>query len=106
MTRRVALREFLLRHRLCAEAYDWEEALSSFLREMDAVRAGAKGSLKMIPMRLDVPELPEAPVSVTAIDVGGTNVRASVVTLDRTGLLDCARLPAFRTPGSSSIPGA
>ena len=99
MTRRVALREFLLRHRLCAEAYDWEEALSSFLREMDAVRAGAKGSLKMIPMRLDVPELPEAPVSVTAIDVGGTNVRASVVTLDRTGMLDCARLPAFRTPG-------
>ena len=95
----MGLMEFLMRHRLCAEAYDWDEQLARFLHEMDAVRAGAKESLKMIPMGLDIPELPERPVTVTTIDVGGTNVRSARVTLDQTGMLDCARLPAFRTPG-------
>ena len=90
---------FLLRHRLCASAYDWEEQLERLLREMDRVRAGETGSVKMIPVRLGAPVLPESPCTVTAIDVGGTNVRAAAVTLDRSGILDIARAPAFRTPG-------
>lgn len=91
--------DFLLRHRLCASAYDWEEQLDNLLREMDAVRAGASGSLKMIPTRLELGALPARPVSVTAIDIGGTNVRSAIVTLDRGAVVGIERLPAFRTPG-------
>lgn len=91
--------DFLMRHRLCAAAYDWEEQLARFLREMDRVRAGGEGSLKMIPAALETRALPEKPVTVAAIDVGGTNVRSALVTLDRSGVLAIARKPAFRTPG-------
>lgn len=91
--------DFLLRHRLCARAYDWEAELARLMGEMDAVRAGAAGSVKMIPTHLQARGLPDAPVSVTAIDVGGTNVRSAVLTLDRSGLLSIERKPAFPTPG-------
>ena len=90
---------FLLRHRLCAAAFDWEAELEGFLDEMDRVRGGAAASLKMIPTFLDLGELPAEPVTVAAIDVGGTNVRSAAITLDRSGILDIARLPAFKTPG-------
>ena len=91
--------DFLLRHCLSAAAFDWESELAAFLDEMDRVRRGAPGSLKMIPTRLEPPALPEKPVTVAAIDVGGTNVRSAAVTLDRSGLLGVRRLPAFKTPG-------
>ncbi len=94
-----AIDEFLLNHRLCADAYDWEEELARFLEEMDSVRRGRPGSLKMIPMALGTRPLPDAPVTVAAIDIGGTNVRAALVTLDRRGVLSIDRRPAFRTPG-------
>jgi len=93
------IRDFLLRHRLCADAFDWEAELSRFLGEMDRVRGGAEGSLKMIPISLGDCPLPEKPAPVTAIDVGGTNVRAAVITLHQRGVLDIKRLPAFPTPG-------
>ncbi len=94
-----AVEAFLLRHRLCASAFDWDQELEAFLREMDRVRAGSVGSLKMIPTTLKIREPAAGPVAVTAIDVGGTNVRSAVVTLDDGRIVDIARLPAFRTPG-------
>ena len=94
-----AVGDFLMRHRLCADAYDLEEQLARFLEEMDAVRGGHPGSLKMIPMALSTRPLPEKPVTVAAIDIGGTNVRSALVTLDRRGVLSIDRRPAFRTPG-------
>lgn len=94
-----AVEDFLLRHRLCASAFDWEEQLSAFLEEMDSVRAGGPGSLKMIPTRLEIREPSAGPISVTAIDVGGTNVRSARVTLDGKRIANIERLPAFRTPG-------
>ena len=93
------LEDFLVRHRLCAAAFDWEEQLSAFLAEMDRVRAGGPGSLGMIPTRLDAREMSSRPVSVTAIDVGGTNVRSARVTLEENRIAGIERLPAFRTPG-------
>ena len=63
-----AIDEFLLNHRLCADAYDWEEELARFLGEMDSVRRGRPGSLKMIPMALGTRPLPDAPVTVAAIE--------------------------------------
>ena len=94
-----AVDDFLLRHRLCADAYDWGEELARFLNEMDSVRRGRPGSLKMIPMALGTRPLPDEPVTVAAIDIGGTNVRAALVTLTRRGVLSIDRRPAFRTPG-------
>ena len=93
------IRDFLLRHRLCAEAYDWEAQLARFLEEMDRVRAGGTGSLKMIPIELEDRALPASPVTVAAIDVGGTNVRSALVTLDGSVVRRIERLPAFKTPG-------
>jgi len=84
---------------LCAAAFDWEAELTALLTEMDRVRAGGTGSVKMIPYSMQDLALPDAPVSVTAIDVGGTNVRSAVVTLSREGILGLERKPAFRTPG-------
>ena len=93
------LADFLLRHRLCASAFDWEEELARFLEEMDRVRGGGPGSLKMIPTRMGTPALPAEPCTVTAIDVGGTNVRSAAVCLDRGGITEIAPGPVFRTPG-------
>ena len=94
-----AVGDFLLRHRLCASVFDWEEQLALFLREMDRVRAGSPGSIAMIPTTLDIRECPEERLTVTAIDIGGTNVRSAIVTMGGGGAPEIVRLPSFKTPG-------
>lgn len=94
-----AVEDFLLRHRLCASAFDWDKQLARLLAEMDRVRAGSPGSVAMIPTKLDACRRPEGRSSVTAIDIGGTNVRSAVVTMGGDGAPGIARLPSFRTPG-------
>ena len=91
--------DFLLRHRLSAAAFHWESELVPFLAEMGMARNGIPASLKMIPTFLELGELPKEPVTVAAIDIGGTNVRSAAITLNRDGILDIQRLPAFKTPG-------
>ena len=95
----MSVRDFLVRHLLDADLFDREEQLSRFLSEMETVRKGGSGSVKMIPTWIRFPgDIPE-PVSVTAIDVGGTNVRSTVVTMDRQGIRSLDPLPVFPTPG-------
>ena len=92
-------KDFLHRHLLDAECFDWKTELSRFLAEMENVRNGADGSVKMIPTWIRKLQPLERPLSVTAIDIGGTNVRSTVVTLDQTGIISMDSLPPFLTPG-------
>ena len=93
------VRDFLARHLLDANLFNREELLSHFLSEMETVRKGGAGSVKMIPTWIGLPEAIREPVSVTAIDVGGTNVRSTIVTMDGKGIRSLDPLPAFPTPG-------
>ena len=92
-------KDFLHRHLLDAECFDWKTELSRFLAEMENVRNGADGSVKMIPTWIRKLQPLERPLSVTAIDIGGTNVRSTVVTLEQTGIISMDSLPPFLTPG-------
>ena len=94
-----AVRDFLKRHLLDADSFCREELLDRFLSEMETVRNGGAGSVKMIPAWIGHPVSIRKPVSVTAIDIGGTNVRSTVVTMDDQGIKSLDRLPAFPTPG-------
>ena len=91
----VSVRDFLVRHLLDADLFDREEQLSRFLSEMEVVRKGGSGSVKMIPTWIRFPGEIQEPVSVTAIDVGGTNVRSTVVTMDGQGIRSLDPLPVF-----------
>ena len=92
-------KDFLHRHLLDAECFDWRTELARFLAEMENVRNGADGSVKMIPTWIRKLQPLESPLSVTAVDIGGTNVRSTVVTLDQTGIIGMDSLPSFQTPG-------
>ena len=93
------LKDFLTEHMLDADCYDWGRELDRFMAEMEAVHRGKDASVKMIPCRTGRLEPVTEPVSVTAIDIGGTSVRSAVVTMDSRGIVAIERLPAFMTPG-------
>ena len=93
------INDFLHRHLLDPECFEWRTELERFLAEMESVRNGANGSVKMIPTWIKKLQPLERPVSVTAIDIGGTNVRSTVVTLDKKGIIGIDTLPTFATPG-------
>ena len=93
-----AVRDFLKRHLLDADSFCREELLAGFLAEMETVRNGGIGSVKMIPTWIGHPVPLREAVSVTAIDIGGTNVRSTIVTMDGQGIRSLDPLPVFPTP--------
>ena len=95
------LKAFLKAHALDDGSIDMEKCLQEFCREMDLVRSRKKSTdhtVKMIPTDLGVFTMPERETSVTVIDIGGTNVRSAVLTMDRQGIRIEER-NSFLTPG-------
>ena len=95
----MSARKFLMRHGMLADLIRPEEELTRFLDEMDRVRAGGKGSLKMIPTYLGELRPPAVPEKITVMDIGGTNVRAGVVEMGPKGMLSARSMKPFLTPG-------
>ena len=91
------LNDFLMDHMLHPACYHWEEELERFMAEMDAVRNGKQGSVKMIPYWMGKPLF--KPESVLAIDIGGTYVKSAWISLNESGVVEMKHLPPFLTPG-------
>lgn len=91
--------QFLRRHGMLADQIDEKKELSLFLAEMTRVSAGGSGSLKMIPAFLGNYHPPETKQQLIVIDIGGTNVRASIVEMGPDGLCGIRRFTPFLTPG-------
>ncbi len=91
--------DFLERHGMLASRIDLEKELSRFLEEMDRVRCGGYGSLKMIPTFLGEYHPPEERQKIMVMDIGGTNVRASIAEMGRSGMISHTPLAHFLTPG-------
>lgn len=81
----ITARQFLKNHGFDIDAYNRDELLESFLREMEAGLKGEESSLMMIPsfINTDKPIPVEKPVII--LDVGGTNLRAATVCINRDG---------------------
>ena len=91
--------DFLRRHGMHADRIDPQQELSRFLDEMDRVRAGGSGDLKMIPAFLGEYRPAENRQKLAVIDIGGTNVRTAIVEMGPEGMLSAAPLTPFLTPG-------
>ena len=94
--------DFLLRHGMHVDRIDREKELEKLLGEMEKVRRGGEGSVKMIPTYIGTFRAPEAPMEVTVIDIGGTNVRAARATILPDGEIRFGPVTSFLTPGVSS----
>ena len=90
---------FLERHGMLAAQIDLKKELTRFMEEMDRVRRGEKGSLKMIPTCLGEYHPPEEMQNIMVVDIGGTNVRASIAEMNRSGMISQNPLAPFLTPG-------
>ena len=78
--------DFLSRHGMYYADLDPEDLLKVFLKTMEAERAAGIESGKMIPTFLGDYHSPTTPVSLTVIDIGGTNTRCTrLVVGERTG---------------------
>ena len=90
---------FLKKHHMHWSQIDPEQELEKLLREMETVRAGGAGSVKMIPTYVGDYSLPDRETEVTVIDIGGTNVRSAVMTILPDGTARIGTITAFLTPG-------
>ena len=90
---------FLERHGMLASQIDLKKELSLFLDEMDRVRGGENGSLKMIPTYLGEYHPPEKLQNIMVMDIGGTNVRAGIAGMGYSGMISHTPLVPFLTPG-------
>ena len=90
---------FLKKHHMHWSQIDPEQELEKLLREMETVRAGGAGSVKMIPTYVGDYSLPDRETEVTVIDIGGTNVRSAVMTILPDGRARIGTITAFLTPG-------
>ena len=95
----MSAKRFLARHGMLASLIDPERELSRFLEEMDRVRRGGEGSLKMISTFLGGYRTPERGEKLIVMDIGGTNVRAAVAQTGPEGMISFSALNPFLTPG-------
>lgn len=96
MDDRIEVRAFLERHGLFATTFDG--LVADLLAEMEAGLAGRPSSLAMIPTWLAPVERISAGEPVLAIDAGGTNLRAALVSFGPGG-------PSVEGFRSASMPG-
>ncbi len=92
-------RDFLARHGMLFADIDRKRELDRLLAEMDSVRGGASGSVKMIPAYIGPFRAPGREETVTVIDIGGTNVRAARAAVTPEGEIRFGPVTAYLTPG-------
>ncbi len=92
---------FLSRTGLDHRRVDGAAFCRDFLREMEKGLAGAPSSLGMIPTYIETGEEIPAGRPVIALDAGGTNLRAALVSFDRGGKPVVEGLARHKMPGSA-----
>ena len=90
---------FLKNHKLRAGDIDFEKLVEDFNSEMDNGLKGIESSLLMIPTYIEADNGLLTELPVVAIDAGGTNLRITVITFDKSGKLNLDEVRNFKMPG-------
>jgi hexokinase len=95
----ISSEDFLKHHRLRSSDIDMEELVSVFTEDMNLGLEGKEGALRMIPTYIEADNEFITDTPVLAIDAGGTNFRASLITISKTGKITAAGTVSYRMPG-------
>lgn len=90
---------FLTTHKLRASDIDSEDFVKTFTEDMDAGLQGKEGALRMIPTYIEAENDFLADTPVLAIDAGGTNFRAALVSVSVSGNVIVSDTVNYRMPG-------
>ena len=96
---RIATDRFLENHRLRSSDIDMEDLVKVFTQEMIFGLEGRIGALRMIPTYIEPENDFITDTPVLAIDAGGTNFRASVITISGSGKTEISDTISYRMPG-------
>ena len=96
---------FLRANRMHPSQVDMRACTDSFLAEMDRGLRGEPSSLAMIPTYIETSTAVPAGRKVIALDAGGTNLRAAVVSFDKEGQALVERMTKHRMPGTENEMG-
>lgn len=91
--------DFLERHKLRASDIDLEELVTVFTEDMVSGLEGKDGALRMIPTYIEAENDFRKNIPVLAIDAGGTNFRAALVSINGSGKILISDMVNFRMPG-------
>jgi len=91
--------DFLKDHKLLASDVDMEELVRIFTEDMVLGLAGKPGALRMIPTYIEADNDFIKDTTVLAIDAGGTNFRAALVTITESGSVSVSDAVNYRMPG-------
>jgi hexokinase len=91
--------DFLEKHRLRSSDVDMEDLVRIFTRDMTSGLAGKPDGLRMIPTYIEADNDFITGTPVLAIDAGGTNFRASIVTISESGSINISDTVNYRMPG-------
>jgi hexokinase len=94
-----AAEEFLNRHKLLPGCIDMVELVNTFTRDMNDGLRGKPGALRMIPTYIEADNEFLRDTPVLAIDAGGTNFRAAIVTFRASGQTTIEESVNFGMPG-------
>jgi hexokinase len=90
---------FLEKHKLRSSDVAMEYLVSVFTEDMVSGLTGKKGALQMIPTYIEADNSFLTDTPVLAIDAGGTNFRASIVTITESGDLEISDTVNYKMPG-------
>jgi hexokinase len=99
-SRRLDIDSFLRNNRMHPRDIDMRACTAAFLREMERGLQGKPSSLAMLPTFIETAGAVQAGRKVIALDAGGTNLRAAVVSFDGDGRPTIERLVKHRMPGA------
>lgn len=91
--------EFLVDHKLRASDIDMEKLVEVFTEDMIGGLEGKEGALRMIPTYIEAENDFLTDVPVLAIDAGGTNFRAALISFSRDGQVEFHGTVNHRMPG-------
>jgi hexokinase len=91
--------DFLIRHRLRASDFDMDDLVSIFTEDMIAGLLGQDGTMRMIPTYIEADNDFLRDMPVLAIDAGGTNFRAALVSFKGNGEIRISDDVQYQMPG-------
>ncbi len=96
---KIAADNFLKNHQLCSSDIEMENLVRVFTEDMILGLEGRDGALRMIPTYIEADNDFITDTPVLAIDAGGTNFRASLITISKSGQITTTDTVSYRMPG-------
>jgi hexokinase len=90
---------FLTNNNLRSSDFDMDDLVRVFTEDMNFGLEGKEGALRMIPTYIEADNDFVTDTPVLAIDAGGTNFRASIITITRSGQVETSDTVNFPMPG-------